>query len=92
VPATLAKRNSRRAMHRQIHHVNMNRLAGAVNYITTSSLVEVPFEFKLFEIHADTMSMQTHNLLQRVSFRTTYNFNQSFVQGRACDRAFEKSL
>lgn len=73
-------------------HVNMNRLAGAVNYITTSSLVEVPFEFKLFEIHADTMSMQTHNLLQRVSFRTTYNFNQSFVQGRACDRAFEKSL
>jgi hypothetical protein len=73
-------------------HVNMNRLADTVNYITASSLVEVPFEFKLFEVQADSISMQTHNLLERVSFRTAYNFDQTFVQGRACDRAFEKSL
>jgi 3',5'-cyclic AMP phosphodiesterase CpdA len=73
-------------------HVNMHKELDGVNYITVSSLVETPFEFKLFEVGPDTLSMQTHNLLDRVPFRADYNWNNTFVQGRACDRAFTKQL
>lgn len=69
-------------------HANMNEERNGVNYVTVSSLVEAPFEFKLFEIDSGTFSMTTHSLWDRVGFEAEYNWNQTFVQGRACDRSF----
>jgi len=73
-------------------HINSNRELNGVNYITVSSFVETPFDFKLFEVGADSLSMQTFNLWDRVGFRTDYNWNNTFVQGRSCDRAFDRTL
>lgn len=71
-------------------HANMNKELNGVNYVTVSSLVETPFEFKLFEVGSGSVSMQTHNLWDRVRFEAEYNWEKTFAQGRACDRAFEK--
>ncbi len=73
-------------------HVNMKRELNGVNYITVSSFVETPFEFKLFEVTSDSVSMKTHNLLDRIDFRADYNWDNTFVQGRACDRSFHTTL
>ena len=73
-------------------HVNMKREINGVNYITVSSFVETPFEFKLFEVTSDSVSMKTHNLLDRIDFRADYNWDNTFVQGRACDRSFHTTL
>ena len=73
-------------------HANMHKELNGVNYITVSSFVESPFEFKLFEVSADTLSMTTHSLRGRLDFPTDYNFDQTFVQGRARDRSFTKPL
>jgi predicted MPP superfamily phosphohydrolase len=73
-------------------HVNMNKELNGVNYITVSSFVEAPFEFKLFEIGSETISMQTHNLWKQVDFPVEYNWNKTFAQGRTCDRSFEIEL
>ena len=73
-------------------HANMNKELNGVNYVTVSSLVESPFEFKLFEVDRTTLSMTTHNLGHCLDFPADYNFDQTFVQGRACDRSFTKSL
>lgn len=69
-------------------HANMNRVLNGVNYVTVSSLVEAPFEFKLFEVGVGQVEMTTHALGDRVGFEADYNQDQAFVQGRACDRAF----
>jgi len=69
-------------------HVNMNVEADGVFYVTASSLVEVPFEFKLFEIGSDGIAMKTVSLIDQVGFDTAYNFDRTFVQGRERDRAF----
>ena len=73
-------------------HSNMNRELDGTNYITVSSFVETPFEFKLFEVGRGALTMQTHNLWQHVDFAAEYNWHSTFVQGRACDRAFERVL
>lgn len=73
-------------------HVNMNKELNGVNYVTVSSFVESPFEFKLFEIGKDTLSMQTHNLKDLVDFGADYNWDKTFAQGRACDRGFLREL
>ena len=71
-------------------HANMNKEHTGVNYVTVSSFVETPFEFKLFEVDADSLSMETHNLQDRVEFAADYDWNSTFVQGRACDRSIQK--
>jgi hypothetical protein len=73
-------------------HTNMNKELNGVNYVTISSFVESPFEFKLFEVGKDTLSMQTHNLFDRIDFEVEYNWDKTFAQGRACDRGFERSI
>ncbi len=73
-------------------HVNMNEVQNGVHYITVSSFVETPFEFKLFEIDQSTLKMTTLNLLDRINFDAVYNFDQTFAQGRLCDRTFTKNL
>lgn len=69
-------------------HVNMSVETDGVHYVTASSLVEAPFEFKLFEIGEDGMAMTTVSLLNRVGFDVVYDFDRTFVQGRERDRAF----
>jgi 3',5'-cyclic AMP phosphodiesterase CpdA len=73
-------------------HANMHKSLNGVDYITVSSFVEAPFEFKLFEIDADSLSMETHNLRQRIDRPVDYDWDSTFVQGRACDRSFRKDL
>ncbi len=73
-------------------HANMNKELNGVNYITVSSLVESPFEFKLFEVGAASLSMRTHNLWDRIPFLADYDWEKNFAQGRVCDRSFEKDL
>lgn len=69
-------------------HVNMSVEADGVRYVTASSLVEAPFEFKLFEIGEDGPAMATVSLLNRVGFDAEYDFDRTFVQGRERDRSF----
>jgi len=69
-------------------HMNMRIERGGVNYVTASSLIEAPFEFKLFEIDAGRLSMKTVSLANRLSFAADYDPTRAYVQGRACDRAF----
>ncbi len=73
-------------------HVNMNKELNGVNYITVSPLVETPFEFKLFEVSPKSLTMETHNLWDRMDVGARYNWNNTFVQGRACDRSFHQTL
>lgn len=69
-------------------HANMHRVVDDVHFITVSSFVEAPFEFKLFEIDGPRVSMQTHNLWPQAGFGADYDWSRGFVQGRACDRGF----
>jgi 3',5'-cyclic-AMP phosphodiesterase len=71
-------------------HVNMNVKTAGVHYVIASSLVETPFEFKLFEIEATGISMRTVSLLARVGFDAVYDFDRTFVQGREGDRGFAR--
>jgi DNA repair exonuclease SbcCD nuclease subunit len=73
-------------------HANMNKTVRSTQYITVSSFVETPFEFKLFEVDGKTLSMQTHNLREAIGFPTVYDWDSTFVQGRAKDRSFQKDL
>jgi len=70
----------------------MNKTVRSTQYITVSSFVETPFEFKLFEVDGKTLSMQTHNLREAIGFPTVYDWDSTFVQGRAKDRSFQKDL
>ena len=69
-------------------HVNMRVEDAGVHCVTASSLVESPFELKLFEIGEDGIAMRTVSLLRRVEFDAVYDFDRTFVQGRERDRTF----
>lgn len=69
-------------------HINSCIHHDELTYVTVSSFVESPFEFKVFEVHEDYIQMTTHNLDGDVGFRSTYNFDKTYVQGRQCDRQF----
>lgn len=68
------------------NHINTRHRHGTANFITASSLTEVPFEFKIFEIEGGDIKMDTIPLLPHLTFKSTYDFNSSYVQGRARDR------
>ena len=70
------------------NHMNMRIERGGVHYVTTSSLIEAPFEFKVFEINGGRVSMETVSLADRLPFVADYDATRAYVQGRACDRAF----
>ncbi len=69
------------------NHLNGHAARNNVHFVTASSFVEAPFECKLFEVSATELHMTTRPLAARVAFKWTYDFNKTFVQGRACDRS-----
>jgi len=70
------------------NHLNMCRRCDETYFVTTSAIVETPFEIKLFEATREKLSMATVTLGNRMSEKSTYNFDKTFVQGRAVDRGF----
>lgn len=74
------------------NHMNMRVQSGGVEYVTVSSLSEVPFECKLFDVGTDALTMSTHSLGERLSFGGRYDFERTWVQGRPVDRGFERAL
>jgi hypothetical protein len=74
------------------NHMNMHLEIDSVNYVTTSSFSETPFNFKLFEITPTSISMSTPSLFDRMGFRGEYDFDKTFVQGREKDRSFTRAI
>ena len=70
------------------NHMNLLSTVGGTHRVTVSALTEVPFEFKLFEIGAEPVSMKTVSLRDRISFPVRYDFAKRYVQGREIDREF----
>ena len=70
------------------NHMNLLSVAGRTRLVTCPALTETPFEFKLFEIGGGKAAMETISLRDKVSFPARYDDTRSYVQGRACDRAF----
>lgn len=70
------------------NHLNMCVARNETYFVTTSALVETPFEIKLFEVTRDAISMSTITLGNRMNEISEYDFDKTFVQGRAIDRGF----
>lgn len=70
------------------NHMNMRVNHGGVEFATVSSLVETPFEFKLFEVTSKRMQMTTVALGSTLEIDAPYDDAKSFVQGRPVDRSF----
>lgn len=70
------------------NHMNMHIEKTKVHYVTVSAFVESPFEFKLFEMQSDLLSMTTISLADRLPFKADYDKDKTFVQGRMIDRSF----
>lgn len=72
------------------NHLNTLRLTEEAAYVSASSLIETPFEYKLFEITDVEARMTTHSLdLSGLNgFNPEYIENRSYVQGRKQDRGF----
>jgi hypothetical protein len=73
-------------------HMNMRVDHGGVEFVTVSSFVETPFEFKLFEVTPDSMTMSTVSLKDSLDIDAEYNTAKTFVQGRPVDRLFSRRL
>jgi hypothetical protein len=74
------------------NHINMHQEKIDKHFVTTNSFSETPFEFKHFKINKNNISMSTVSLLENMNFKTSYNFNKTFVQGRPRDRSFMEKL
>ena len=74
------------------NHLNMAIERQGVHFVTVSSLVETPFEIKIFEITPSAITMATTSLATTDNLDCQYDFNKTFVQGRGMDRAFSRSL
>lgn len=74
------------------NHMNMHLKHSDAHFVTASAFSETPFEFKHFKINNNGISMSTVSLLENINFKTDYDFNKTYVQGRPCDRAFEKTF
>lgn len=74
------------------NHMNMRVTRGGVEFVTVSSLVETPFELKLFEVTRDSVRMQTVGLRDCLSFGDAYDASRAYVQGRPVDRSFHLEL
>ena len=69
-------------------HMNMRIEQAGVEFVTVSSLTEIPFEFKLFDLTPQSVVMTTVSLTPSFDFNGEYNEDKAFVQGRSIDRAF----
>jgi hypothetical protein len=73
-------------------HVNMRVAHRATEYVTVSSLVETPFELKLFEVTSHSIAMSTVSLSNRLDWAGEYDPARAFVQGRVTDRSFTRCV
>jgi 3',5'-cyclic-AMP phosphodiesterase len=71
------------------NHINTHGYLGAAHAVTASAFPEAPFEFKVFDVGADHLAMQTVSLMRQVEFPVDYDWGKTFVQGRHCDRTFD---
>ena len=74
------------------NHINMHVAHEGVEFVTVSSLVETPFEFKLFEVTPHLIAMSTVSLNKSLDFDGEYDTAKTFVQGRISDRSFSNEL
>ena len=73
------------------NHMNMHIEKAGIHYVTVSAFVESPFEFKLFDMHPDQLSMTTISLREHLPFMAGYDGEKMFVQGRTVDRSFKQN-
>lgn len=71
-------------------HVNTHVTDADVDFVTVSSLIETPFEVKLFEVTSDRIEMSTFSLRSSLAFDAEYDMNKAFAQGRPVDRSLSK--
>jgi len=72
------------------NHMNMRVDFGGVEFVTVSSMIEVPFEFKIFEVSPHRIEMKTIGL--NLLSDGEYDITKSFVQGRDIDRSFSNEI
>jgi 3',5'-cyclic AMP phosphodiesterase CpdA len=70
-------------------HINMHVQHAGAHYVTVSSFVETPFEFKVVEVDASGVKMDTVSLAKAADFEAAYDDEHAYVQGRPEDRAFD---
>jgi len=70
------------------NHMNMHVVHEGVHFVTSSALVEVPFEFKVIEVESGAMAMSTVSLNDALRFDVSYDADKAYVQGRETDRSF----
>ena len=70
------------------NHMTIRRQLAGTQLVTAPAFSETPFEAKLFEFNDGKLSMKTITFADMLDFRASYDFNKTFVQGRACDRSF----
>lgn len=68
--------------------MNMRVNHKGIEFVTVSSLIETPFELKLFEITPGQVTMGTISLQPELDFEGDYFPDKAFVQGRQIDREF----
>ncbi len=71
-------------------HHNMYVLHENCHYVTTSSLLEAPFDCKVFTIDGKHIDMHTHSLGHDVDFAYKYDYDRTHSQGRLWDRTFDE--
>lgn len=74
------------------NHMNMHVTHEGTEFVTVSSTVETPFEFKLFEVRPQRIEMSTISLSAALPFDGAYDVVKSFVQGREVDRSFTREF
>lgn len=70
------------------NHINTHVVHDGVHFVSSSALVEVPFEFKILEVTPGAMAMSTVSLNDSVRFDAVYDAEKAYVQGRESDRSF----
>lgn len=68
------------------NHMNLAVQKQNCHMVTVSAFTEMPFEFKLFEIDNEQLKMKTVTLANEITFKTEYDYEKNFVQGRSKDR------
>lgn len=73
-------------------HHNMYVNEHDCHFVSTSALLESPFDCKIFNFNnaAKTIDMYAHSLAADVSFATSYDHNKNYAQGRMWDRSFSE--
>lgn len=70
------------------NHMNLAVKSDFTYWVTAAAFSEIPFEFKVFEINTESLSMHTLDLVNQLPFRSCYDHQKGYVQGRPCDRSF----